>query len=525
MNGRPNNGYLGKRTQYRDLQGIISNNKHYKTLASLNQYYGETYWLPLPNIQENEQKFAGLLAIYKGASGNTGTTADSNFAALRLTLTNSGHSYFVDWGDGNVIRYQSNVQAQYQYNWDNISSTTETPQGYKQVVIQAYPGTGFTATSFDLNTRFSQTGVTLPSQFLTPWLNIKLAGVCFSSLNIAGGGNSRHFTLKRVEFIGQFPSITSLFALFSSVTQLQTVIGLNNFPNIISTNSLFNGCRLLKAAPFFNTSKVTNIIDMFNSCTSLNYVPPYDFSKVTQAGALFSSCQALTNIPKFNTSGITNAGFMFNFCTALETIPEMDFSLNRNFQQFFNGNYSISDIPKINTNSGITFISMFDTCLHLLKLPEGLNTTNATNLTAFVNSCTALESFPGITTSNCTNFTAMFQNTILKTIPKIDTANGITFANMFNGSRISTIPNLDFTQGLCFGVGFAASNTVLWSDVLNTKSNISYANCTLSPTALDNIFTNLASVTGSQVINITNNWGSSGCDRTIATSKGWTVTG
>ena len=50
------------------------------------------------------------------------------------------------------------------------------------------------------------------------------------------------------------------------------------------------------------------------------------------------------------------------------------------------------------------------------------------------------------------------------------------------------------------------------------------ANCKLSAAALDEIYTNLPTVT-SQTITVTGNYGVDGDDPTIATGKGWTVTG
>lgn len=54
--------------------------------------------------------------------------------------------------------------------------------------------------------------------------------------------------------------------------------------------------------------------------------------------------------------------------------------------------------------------------------------------------------------------------------------------------------------------------------------SISYAGCALSAAALNEIYTNLGTVTG-QTITVTGNYGISGDDPTIATAKGWTVTG
>ncbi len=57
-----------------------------------------------------------------------------------------------------------------------------------------------------------------------------------------------------------------------------------------------------------------------------------------------------------------------------------------------------------------------------------------------------------------------------------------------------------------------------------TKESISYASCRLSAEALNDIYTGLATVTA-KTITVTGNYGVTGDDPTIATAKGWTVTG
>jgi hypothetical protein len=56
------------------------------------------------------------------------------------------------------------------------------------------------------------------------------------------------------------------------------------------------------------------------------------------------------------------------------------------------------------------------------------------------------------------------------------------------------------------------------------KFTFSVANCKLSAAALNEIYTNLATVT-SQTITVSGNHGTNADDPTIATAKGWTVTG
>jgi hypothetical protein len=56
------------------------------------------------------------------------------------------------------------------------------------------------------------------------------------------------------------------------------------------------------------------------------------------------------------------------------------------------------------------------------------------------------------------------------------------------------------------------------------KFTFSVANCKLSAAALNEIYTNLATVTG-QTITVSGNHGTNADDPTIATAKGWTVSG
>ena len=54
---------------------------------------------------------------------------------------------------------------------------------------------------------------------------------------------------------------------------------------------------------------------------------------------------------------------------------------------------------------------------------------------------------------------------------------------------------------------------------------VSVASASLSSTALDALYTSLGTAAGSQTITVSGNYGTTGDDPSIATSKGWTVSG
>jgi len=71
---------------------------------------------------------------------------------------------------------------------------------------------------------------------------------------------------------------------------------------------------------------------------------------------------------------------------------------------------------------------------------------------------------------------------------------------------------------------FATCNSLARIEAKDFRFTFSVANCKLSAAALDEIYTNLPIVVG-QTITVTGNYGIAGDDPTIATLKGWTVTG
>lgn len=141
----------------------------------------------------------------------------------------------------------------------------------------------------------------------------------------------------------------------------------------------------------------------------------------------------------------------------------MDTSKVRDFSSAFNGCFSIERLPSLNTSAGVTFTTMCSGMISLAQAPQ---------------------------------------------------------FNLNGASAGSTAAGAGPLNGM-FSAGSLRIGTML-----NTRRSISYANMILSATELNSIFTNLADVSAhGATITITNNWGTATCNRSIATSKGWTVVG
>lgn len=96
------------------------------------------------------------------------------------------------------------------------------------------------------------------------------------------------------------------------------------------------------AAPFFDTSAITDMSKMFDTCRSLTNVPQYNTSNVVNMSYMFSNCTSLSVIPRFDTSTVTDMYGMFRRSSyavggtgvAIEIIPLMDCGNVERFSPF-----------------------------------------------------------------------------------------------------------------------------------------------------------------------------------------------
>ncbi len=189
-------------------------------------------------------------------------------------------------------------------------------------------------------------------------------------------------------------------------------------------------------------------------------------------------CSSLQSVPLFNTSSGTSFSAFLRDCTSLQGVPLFDTSNGTNFNNFLNGCNSLQSVPFFDTSSGTIFSSFLQGCNSLQSVPL-FDTSDGTALNSFLRFCPSLQSVPSINCSSATNLSLF-----LASSPSV--------------SRIqATFPN---------------------------NQSFSLASLSLGPDALDEIYTNLPTASGSRTITVTGNYGTATHDPTIATAKGWTVT-
>jgi hypothetical protein len=114
---------------------------------------------------------------------------------------------------------------------------------------------------------------------------------------------------------------------------------------------------------------------------------------------------------------------------------------------------------------------------------------------------------------------------VLQSVPVFNTAAVTNMVSMFDSCfALQSVPAFNTAAVTSMGSIFFTCPSLTESKMTGCAVSISYVSCNLSAAALNEIYTNLATATA-KTITVTGNYGAASDDPTIATAKGWTVTG
>jgi hypothetical protein len=295
-------------------------------------------------------------------------------------------------------------------------------------------------------------------------------------------------------------NITSLTSTFQNCTSLTSVNLPNNAQNILTAfSNTFSGCQALQTVIMpTSLNSVSTMINAFSNCFNLLSVTlPATMNSLISLGSTFSGCQSLTSVTlPTSATVLTTFSNIFQNCFALTsvTLPATISASTLTFSTAFSGCFSLKTItlPTTQTTSLNSMISTFANCLSLTTI------NNTGNL--------------GNTSTGSTTYINATLNT------GMDSLTTLSFNTKFSALDVS---------------GTASIPTALTSlRLLNNGSGqyagvspqLNVSNTSLGAAALDQLFTDLPTVVG-RTINITGTPGAATCNRSIATGKGWTVTG
>jgi hypothetical protein len=385
--------------------------------------------------------------------------------------------------------------------------------------------------SITIPPNITATGYATAFQNCSSLVNISLPT---SGTSIASGGFSSMFNgcgaLTEVN-LPSAPSASQSFAnTFLNCFTLSKIVIPSGY-NITTLASTFQGCQSINTVEFTGTlNNCTTMSSTFQNCFSLtNLTLPTGLTSLTTIGSTFQNCYALASVTFPATmSALTNMQNAFTSCFSLQsvTLPTtVGTQVTSSFANIFQNCYSIEEIvfPASVGTSLIGFNFGFQNCYALKTLT--LPTTQTT----------------GFQSSNMTNaFNACYSLTTINNLDKLgNNATGSTVylvadtAFLLAYSLTSASFTLKFARLVMGGTNGTTDKAKLSSLRLLNSGTGQYGGSSpqidvkfsaLNTAALDQLFTDLPTVT-SKTINITGCDGAATCTRSIATAKGWTVTG
>lgn len=404
---------------------------------------------------------------------------------------------------------------------------------------------------------------------------------CESWSSTFSGCNS----LKNVPYINATRTSISFFNnMFQNCQSLRNapVIDFPGSTASFACTSMFSGCNSLESAPTYNMTRCNNTQNMFSGCSNLKKYGNMTFAVNSSCSAMFANCASLVSVGNINLGGVVNnTGNMFLACARLESVgtisgagvlnsmsnmfancyslqvgPAMTLSAaNLNMANMFQNCFSMTAGPAITSAGTITTTaSMFLNCVNLNTVPNyswnyaagsgntsnmfdgcrslvvapALNLAQVTNASGMFNGCHGLIAGGSWTTTSLTNASNMFNScTALQIAPTFTATAQITnVQGMFQFSGLVEFPAYNFVGVTSGGnlSGFVGGPNVSRVQATGLRFSISFGQCRLAGAQLDEIYTNLPTITA-QTVTVTGNWGTATDTPTIATAKGWTVTG
>jgi surface protein len=280
---------------------------------------------------------------------------------------------------------------------------------------------------------------------------------------------------------------------------------------------MFNNCYSLESVPLFNTASVTSMSSMFLDCNSLQTVPLFNTASVTNMSSMFNNCYSLQSVPLFNTASVTIMQSMFSTCYLLQTVPLFNTASVTWVSSMFNGCSSLQNIPELN----LTKVS-----------------TSSNNAMGFGNAtATSATSNLGQAKLTGNRWTQTFQNCKMGAaqLNEMYTALAVLNPNVTNVTASAGVVTYTVDDIRAFvaarTVTITGVNPVAYNLTSVTVGTVTAGAGNTGTFTVTNAATGayvsggVASITDSRTISVTSNPGVSGDDPTIATNKGWTVTG
>jgi hypothetical protein len=359
-------------------------------------------------------------------------------------------------------------------------------------------------------------------------------------------------SLTRVVFQSAMPNLTSMSNLFNGCILLNSFTLPSSVGASITLQTAFSNCSSLQNITIPSSYNITNLNGTFFSCTNLLTItlPNNAQNSCTTMLSMAFACVKLQSIvmPTSLNSVNTLAGSFLN-CESLQSVTfPSTMNAVTTMSNTFQNCYEMSSVTLPTSMSACTIFSgTFQNCYNIQSITLPATTGAVTTFASTFLTCNRLSSitFPTTSLTAVSTINEMLRNTSnLTTINNLNNLGATSATPLVDGRLAGTsvsgmfshlITSLSFRcpfSNFAFSGWNAGNNKLNSLRLLNTGAGqytggsphvqISYND--LSAAALNQVFTDLPTLSG-KTINITGCTGAAGCTRSIATAKGWTVTG
>jgi len=430
---------------------------------------------------------------------------DIGYATYAFTCTTSSGQYTVDWGDGTVTSHDSTTVAEHSY----IVGTGKTCR---------HDYTLFKIEITGLITKFQIKRSSNPiSMQVFPIVAASIHSTTLLDLSSAfyeGTDYNNRIHCQNIQYLRiQAPNVTTINCLFNWYANNLAFADISNMVSLVDAAESLAECYALR---WVNVSGLRNLVNagmMFEDCYALTKIDVSDFVSVQDANYMFSWDYALKEVKGFeNMTEIVDASGMFYWVPEFECDSLAHLTKATDVSHFFGYNYLLTDFDCAGLSAVVTCDNMFQSCINLRSV--NINALqNVTSARHMFNDCNSLQNVIADTfaqNSSSVDMYYCFINTPLTTIslPMAKIQNIYVYTWPSNAIK-GNLETLSFHPSSLFG---------------GVAPQIFISNNNISAEQINAIFTALPTLSGKS-IDITGCTGAATCTRSIATAKGWTVTG
>lgn len=317
--------------------------------------------------------------------------------------------------------------------------------------------------------------------------------------------------------------------------------------------SAFGNCQSLIEAPALPAGFNSSLANVFDGCRSLTQAPELPAGFNSTMDSAFINCQSLTQAPTLPSGFNGSLASTFQNCQSLTQAPALPAGFNNSLSSTFATCRSLVQAPSIPSGFNNTMASTFVNCSSLTQGPTlPITLISGGDLTSTFSNCVSLKTISGYANLSAANFTSIFNGCVsLESAAFVGTKFAISYLNCnLSGAALNAIytnlAGLGTKSCTASGDGTTMTYTtsvahpyIVGQTVTITGMSVAGyngSNRVITSVPSSTTFTVAGATTGSgtggtsnggaaATITVTGNWGTASDDTTIATNKGWTVTG